>query len=126
MTAGEEVRLTVPAAPSMIRVARLTAAALASQLDFSFDDVEDVKMAVDELCFALIGTKGRPGDIDLVYRLGDGDLVIEGTGRFGEEVVTPVATDLSLQILDAVVDEHELSGGDGGARFRLRKRRADA
>ncbi|MBA2438406.1 MAG: anti-sigma B factor RsbW, partial [Acidimicrobiia bacterium] len=58
---GEQVRLVMPATPELLRVARLTAAGLASRLGFSFDEVEDVKIAVDELCFALVGTKGREG-----------------------------------------------------------------
>ena len=125
---GEEVRLTMPATPQLLRVARLTAAALASRLGFSFDEIEDVKIAVDELCFALVGSKGRDGNLTLIYRLREQHLEIAGEGAFssgdGEQAPTP--SELSAQILAAVVDEHELSRDGDTMRFRLVKRRAGA
>ena len=124
---GEEVRLTMPATPQLLRVARLTAAALASRLGFSFDEIEDVKIAVDELCFALVGSRGRDGTLTITYRLGDRQLEIAGEGEFaldGEQ--SPAPSDLSSQILAAVVDEHELTREGNAMRFRLVKRRAGA
>ena len=52
---GGDVRLVVPAAPEYLRLVRLTAAGLASRLGFTFDEVEDLRIAVDELCFHLLG-----------------------------------------------------------------------
>ena len=124
---GEEVRLTMPATPQLLRVARLTAAALASRLGFSFDEIEDVKIAVDELCFALVGSRGRDGTLTITYRLSSGQLEIGGEGEFavdGEQAAAP--SDLSAQILAAVVDEHELTREGNAMRFRLVKRRAGA
>jgi hypothetical protein len=126
--AGEEVRLTMPANPQLLRVARLTAAGLASRLGFSFDEIEDVKIAVDELCFALVGSKGRSGNLTLVYRLSDRELWIDGEGVFvtnGSEPA-PAPSDLSAQILAAVVDEHEITRDGDTMRFRLVKRRVGA
>ena len=124
---GDEVRLTMPATPQLLRVARLTAAGLAGRLGFSFDEIEDVKIAVDELCFALVGSRGRPGSLTLTYRIGPDTLAIEGVGNFGDASDGPlVPTDLSAQILVAVVDEHELSSEGEEARFRLLKHRAVA
>ncbi len=114
----------VPADPLMLRVARLTAAGLGTRIGFSYDEVEDVKIAVDELCFSLLGSKGRPGSLELTYRLNGDTLTVEGVGRFeGGRAGAP--SDLSARILEAVVDEHELVAGDGEpARFRLVKRRS--
>jgi hypothetical protein len=120
---GDEVRLTMPANPQLLRVARLTAAGLAGRLGFSFDEIEDVKIAVDELCFTLVGSKGRPGTLSLRYVLERDRLVIEGTGSLDGAVSDPTPSELSSQILAAVVDEHELSRDDDGVRFRLVKRR---
>lgn len=120
---GEEVTLTMPAIPQLLRVARLTAAGLAGRLGFNFDEIEDVKIAVDELCFALVGTKGRDGDLTITYRLLPDALEIEGAGAFGNGAPSPVPTELSAQILAAVVDEHELTREGDLLRFRLRKQR---
>ena len=120
---GEEVKLTMPAVPQLLRVARLTAAGLAGRLGFNFDEIEDVKIAVDELCFALVGTKGHDGDLTVTYRLLPDALEIEGAGVFGPGAAHPVPSELSAQILAAVVDEHELTSEGDEMRFRLRKKR---
>src|SRR5882757_9444529 len=102
---GVEVRLTMPANPQLLRVARLTAAGLAGRLGFSVDEIEDVKIAVDELCFALVGSKGRSGSLTLTYRLGDHQLEIDGEGTFTSDGAdhAPAPSELSAQILAAVV-----------------------
>ena len=118
----EEVRLVVPATPEFLRLARVTATGLASRLGFSYDDVEDLRLAIDELCFALIGAKGRVGTVQLRYQvLGDG-LEVMGTGHFVDEGPAPALHDFSAQILDALVDEHDLVPADE-PHFRLVKRR---
>ena len=121
---GEQVRLTLPTSPHLLRVARLTAAGLAGRLGFSFDEIEDVKIAVDELCFALVGSRGRPGSLSIVYTLDAGALVIEGLATYEGSAPELAPTELSAQILDAVVNDHELSTDGDRLKFRLSKRRA--
>ena len=58
----------MPATPEFVRLARVTAAGLASRLGFTFDDVDDLRLAIDELCFGLIGSKGRVGTVQLFDR----------------------------------------------------------
>jgi len=123
--AGEEVRLSIPARPQLLRVARLTAAGLAGRLGFSFDEIEDVKIAVDELCFAVVGSKGRPGTVELRYVLGTAWLEIEGRGPDQDGAADVAPSELSRQILDAVVDEHELERRGDQVHFRLLKRRGE-
>jgi hypothetical protein len=124
---GGEVRLVVPAAPEYLRLVRLTAAGLASRLGFTFDEVEDLRIAVDELCFHLLGdgddevTSDEMRTMDLVYSAGQDFITI--TGRTGLSGAVPEPSELSEQILDALVDEHEVSGTDGMITFRLKKQR---
>ena len=125
---GGDVRLVVPAAPEYLRLVRLTAAGLASRLGFTFDEVEDLRIAVDELCFHLLGDAGdddlpsdEPRTMDLVYSAGPDYITI--TGRTGLTGGVPETSELSEQILDALVDEHEVSGSNGTVTFRLMKQR---
>jgi serine/threonine-protein kinase RsbW len=122
---GEQVRLVLPTSPHLLRVARLTAAGLAGRLGFSFDEIEDVKIAVDELCFALVGARGRSGSLAITYTLEIGALAIEGVATYESAPPELAPTELSSQILAAVVDEHELAADDDRLRFRLVKRRAE-
>jgi serine/threonine-protein kinase RsbW len=124
---GGDVRLVVPAAPEYLRLVRLTAAGLASRLGFTFDEVEDLRIAVDELCFHLLGDGDHDGraeelrTMDLMYSAGPDSITI--TGRTGLSGAVPAPSELSEQILDALVDEHEVSGDAGMITFRLKKQR---
>ncbi|MDP9074872.1 MAG: hypothetical protein M3N98_12010 [Actinomycetota bacterium] len=123
MTLADEVRLEVPAMPEFLRLARLTASGLGSRLGFTVDQVEDLKLAIDELCFGLTGPNGRPGSVAVRFRLRPGALEVSGDGLFEDEQVTPEQSELSKLILDALVDEHELSAGSRAPSFRMVKRR---
>jgi serine/threonine-protein kinase RsbW len=118
-----EVRLEVPAAPEFLRISRIMAAGVASRVGFTLDEVEDLRIAIDEVSFSLVGARGRTGTISLRYLLEPEQLVVEGTGRFTDGLAhEPALSALSKQILAAVVDECELSAGEEGPRFRLVKR----
>ncbi len=119
----DEVRLAVPAKPEFLGLARVTATGLASRLGFTFDQVEDLRLAIDEVCFGMTGTKGRDGVIEVRFVLGDDALAIRGQGHFATP--GPVhLSEISEVILDALVDEHSLSDGAGGPRFKLVKKRS--
>ena len=121
-TSDDEVHLVVPAMPEYLRLARVTAAGLASRIGFSFDEVEDLRLAIDELCFGLTGSAGREGTVSIRYVLGADRLVVEGTGSFATDGRVALS-ELSEVILEALVDEHDLHDGEGGPVCRLVKRR---
>jgi serine/threonine-protein kinase RsbW len=117
-----EVRLEVPASPEFLRITRIMVAGVASRLGFTLDDVEDLRIAIDELCFTLVG-KGRTGTIALRYEMLDDGLAVEGAGRFtdggsNEAYLSP----MSHQILGAMVDDVQLGAGPEGPTFRMVKR----
>src|SRR5256885_16322478 len=110
--------------PEFLRLVRMTAASLASRMGFTYDDVEALRIAIDELCFTLVGTKGRAGTLVLHYSMGKDALVVVGTGEFDGTVPAkkPALSELSDQILHAAVDEHEVTIDGPVASFRLVKR----
>ena len=122
MGSDDEVRLAVPAKPEFLGLARVTAAGLASRLGFSYDQIEDVRLAIDEICFGMTGSRGRDGTLELRFLLGPDVLTVRGEGRFS--VPAPVhLSELSEVILDALVDEHSMNDGAGGPRFQFVKKR---
>jgi len=119
-----EVRLEVPASPEFLRVARMMAAGVASRLGFTLDEVDDLRIAIDELCFCLVGRAGRPGTVALRYLMGPAGLTVMGTGHFADRAnQEPRLSPMSLQILQAVTDECKVEGGPDGPSFLLFKRR---
>ena len=123
---SDEVQLVMPADPEFLRLARVTAMGLASRLSFTIDEIDDLRIAIDELVFGLIGTAGRPGRVTMRYSLHDTGLEVQGTGSFEDGAATPGLTELSELILDAVADEHELLDDGTAPSFRLLKRRSEA
>ncbi|HET7486745.1 MAG TPA: ATP-binding protein [Acidimicrobiales bacterium] len=120
---GDEVRLAVPATPEFLRLARVTASGLASRMGFTLDEVEDLRLAIDELCFVLIGNKGRAGTVDLRYAVNGDTLEVVGTGTFDDGRAAPVLASWSEQMLKALVDEYALFEDGGHTAFRMVKRR---
>ena len=119
-----EVRLEVPASPEYLRVARMMTAGVASRLDFTYDEVEDLRIAIDELCFSLVGRNGRPGTIALRYTMLPEGVEIVGTGHFDDHVdEEPRLSPLSTQILDALADSCQVSASLEGPTFRMLKKR---
>ena len=59
--------------------------------------------------------------MDLTYSAGADFITI--TGRTGPTGAPAESSELSEQILDALVDEHEVSSDDGLITFRLKKQR---
>ena len=128
MPTQDEVRLTVPATAEFLRLARVTATGLASRLGFTYDQVEDLRLAIDELCFALIGSKGKVGIVSLRYAVAADGLEVVGTGHFEDDGEGgPELNDWSNQILGALVDEYGVSRNDDNRPcFRLVKRRVES
>lgn len=120
------VTLTIPARSDHLRFARLMAVGLATRLDFDYDTIEDLRIAVSELCTALVGACQEDGEITLTYRSEGLDvLVIEARAAYGPGAGGGAAPDeLLAPILESVAEEHHLDLGDNEATFMLRMRAA--
>jgi anti-sigma regulatory factor (Ser/Thr protein kinase) len=116
------VRLAIPAAPEFLRLARLAAADVASRAGFSFEDIEDLRIGVDELCHLLMAPGTQDEHLHLTFTLQPDTVTVEGEGparNSGDPVVEQ--SELSQTIVTAVVDEHEVSRDGASLRFRLKK-----
>lgn len=122
----EDVHLVVPARPELVGVVRLTAASLAGTLDFSLNDIEDLKIAVEELCHQIMDSAAGEGSLRITYVMGTDTLEVIGTGPGAAHPSPdrPGHHPLSNRILDAVTDGYTLDLDQDLARFRFVKRRA--
>jgi hypothetical protein len=115
---AESVRLDIPGAAEFLRLARLTVADMGARAGFGYENVDDLRIAVDELCYA-IGAGDDSVRLELVYRLTDHQLEVEGACARVTEVMPP--TELANAIITAVVDEFDLTTAAGVSRFRFVK-----
>ena len=121
-----EVRVSVPADPPFVRLVRLAAADVATRVGFDLEDLDDLRIAVGELCFTLTGRSGVSGRLDVTFELGDGEVTVNGVGHFakgaGADEDLPPA-EISEQILRAVLDELVVERQTEEPSFRAVKRR---
>ena len=120
----EVVSIEVPASPEFLHVVRLVAAGIAARLHFTLDEIEDLKIGVDELSAYLTGPQGRPGTLTVRFAVADDRLEITGIGDFysGSDVRREL-TEFSRMILATVADSASLSTPNGVLRFDLVKSR---
>ncbi len=132
----DTVELSIPVRADLVILARLTAATVAARADFGVEEIEDLRLAVEELCLSIVRGGRGGGRLRFAY-VRDGDAV-EITCALepepgGDEGVPPddpaldgAADELSLRILDALVDEHgrTLVGGRPSAWLRKRRERS--
>ncbi len=131
---ANRVELSFPADAQMLFLARMTAAGVAARADLNYEQVEDLRLAIDELCIALLGSAIGTGQIALLFQWdAEGTLDVVGTlvpggdpasyGPAPEQPAAPFSFELSQRILDALVDEHGVDAVGGVRRAWLRIRR---
>src|SRR5438552_3724247 len=78
-TADNAVSVTVPADVSFVSTLRLTTASLAARCGLTVDDIEDLRLAVDEAC-ALLLPHAAPGSmLETHFMLAVGEIVVDAT-----------------------------------------------
>jgi anti-sigma regulatory factor (Ser/Thr protein kinase) len=123
-TTAPDVTLRFPAEPEYVGVARLTAASVAVRAGLSIDEVDDVRIAVDEMCFILIEGADAGGIVlrfDLQPDVFSVTCTYEGplTGRARGPADVPA---LARQILASVVDHFEAHLGPDHRTLTAAKR----
>ena len=109
------VVLTFPAHPTFLRLARLCAADAGSRVGFSTEEIDDLRIGVDERCHHLLTGSGL---VTITVTTGPTYIEVSGEStRPGGASPSQLST-----IVAAVVDEHDLGDGERGAWFRLVKR----
>ena len=116
-TDGHHVALTVPAVPEYLRLARTASADAASRAGFDYEEIDDLRIAVSELCHLLIGTGGG-GTLSLELWVRERGVTIDG---YVSNPGSSVENEFSSAILATVVDEYTISDGDDGRRFHVVK-----
>lgn len=125
----DRVELSLPARPELLFLVRMTAAAVASRADFGYDQIEDLRLAIDELALTICGDEPQDGRLQLLFKWSDDAIevvgIYEADGAEGrrELGVAQPANELSARILDALVDEHGADAVGGCPRAWLRMRR---
>jgi len=66
----DQVTIQMPAEGAYLSVLRTATAGLAARLDFTLDEIEDLRIAVDEACGMLLGQAAPGGTLECDFTLG--------------------------------------------------------
>jgi serine/threonine-protein kinase RsbW len=72
-----DVELRIPADGAFLSVLRTATAGLAARLDFTLDDIEDLRIAVDEACAVVLPQALATSDLTCAFYLAPGTLTVE-------------------------------------------------
>jgi serine/threonine-protein kinase RsbW len=122
------VTVSVPARPEYVRVLRAVAAGVAARLDFTFDRIEDLRIAVDEACGTILGL---PDATTVTLQMTSDDtgaeIVVSSDAGVAAGGWPPPDVDqtLSWRVLTGLVQEVGFDRTDRGPAIRLQFRRKE-
>jgi serine/threonine-protein kinase RsbW len=123
------VNLVIPAKNDFVSVARLAISGIANRMGFSYDEIEDLKLAVSEACTNAVDAKctNGEGDIKVSCNIFSNRLEIEvmDEGKSGLfENNPPVQTlreqDLGIYLIESLMDQVDIQE-EGGIVVKLTK-----
>jgi serine/threonine-protein kinase RsbW len=127
---GDIVELTVPALSSYLGVVRTATAGLAARLAFTLDEIEDLRIAVDEACVMLLSlARPQPPEAPTLtcqFRVSDDVLAVTVSARVSPKAVMPAEQSFAWQVLTAHATEvtgHAEAGRAAVELLKLRRRR---
>jgi serine/threonine-protein kinase RsbW len=111
MSDSADVELRLPANGAYASVLRTTTAALAARLDFTIDDIEDLRIAVAEAAAMVLEVADDGTDLTGRFALGPGTMTISVSvgaaaapepdfDSFGWQVLTTLATSAEVTTAD--------------------------
>lgn len=119
----DEIRLVLPAQEDFRHVAHLVVGGLAARLDLTFEDLEDLQVAIE----ALLGRRDDESGISVTFGV-EADAVRTVVGPFSASSVSELDGDSSefglRRVLETVCDHFEIEQHDGDAWVTLTKRTA--
>ncbi|RXJ01956.1 anti-sigma B factor RsbW [Anaerobacillus alkaliphilus] len=126
------LEMKVPAKPEYVGVVRLTISGIANRLGYTYDDIEDIKIAVAEACTNVVNHAYRDGDGQMTIGCGVYqdrlEIMVADRGKsFSVDEIQgslgPVSADkpisqlkeggLGLFLIDTLMDKVEISNAAG-------------
>src|SRR5919108_2451600 len=115
------VHLETPASGAYLSVARAAATGLAAQLQFTYEQIDDLRIAVDEACTQLLARRGSATTLQVDYHLGDTELRVDVSIEASDRGDPLPKDTFAWQILSAMTDEVSEQAESGRLALSFRK-----
>jgi anti-sigma regulatory factor (Ser/Thr protein kinase) len=105
------VRLSLPASSRYLAAARVVATSLGAESGLSVDDLEDLRLGVNELVSLLVeaGAGASGQRVELEFETDGSSITVRGQ-RAGGAGAPMEVDELTARIVEAVADHHEIDG----------------
>ena len=120
---ADYVRVRMPAESAYLSVLRSAAAGLAARLDFTLDEIEDLRIAIDEAC-AMLLVQAIPGtELECDFELGADQVTITVSVEAAKAIM-PARDTFAWTVLSALAGSVDARLGPGDrVAIVLQKRR---
>lgn len=122
---SDVVLLAVPADGAYLGVLRTAAAGLAARLHFTLDEIEDLRIAVDEACAMLLRLAAPTAELQCRFALTGGELAVEVAVPTAPKAAPPATSSFTWKVLTTLARAASASVVDGTATIRLTARRSE-
>jgi serine/threonine-protein kinase RsbW len=119
------VLLTVPADGTYLAVLRTATAGLAARLQFALDEIEDLRIAVDEACAMLLAIATRDTELDCRFAVTEDALSVQVTVSTVPGAQLPAESSFAWKVLTQLTTSAQADVVGGQATIRLLSRRAE-
>jgi serine/threonine-protein kinase RsbW len=124
-TSATSVEVRLPANRSQLFVLRSLVATIALREDFDLDEVDDVKLAVDEMCSVLVTRAGAAGMLCCQFESSPGAVSVVAT--VGTDNNSPIAQDtFGWRVLATLADDVTTWNTPGHLHIRMTRSRSGA
>ncbi|MCN0177517.1 anti-sigma regulatory factor [Salinispora arenicola] len=117
------VHLTVPADGGYLGVLRTATAGLAARLQFALDEIEDLRIAVDEACAMLLSIATRHAELECRFSVTDDALTVEVTVPTPHGARLPAESSFAWKVLTALTTSAAATAANDRATISLLTRR---
>jgi serine/threonine-protein kinase RsbW len=107
-----DVELRLPVDSAYVSVLRATTVSLAARLDFTIDDIEDLRMAVGEACAIVLPLADEGSDVTCRYFMSKGRLTITVTVP-SQDPEIPEPGGFAWQMINALTTNATADAADG-------------
>ncbi|MEQ4303368.1 anti-sigma regulatory factor [Plantactinospora sp. B6F1] len=125
-TGDDVVLLTVPADGGFLGVLRTATAGLAARLHFALDEIEDLRIAVDEACAMLLAVTTRDAELDCRFSVTEDALTVEVAVPTARGARLPAESSFAWKVLTALTTSATATVTGDRATITLLTRRAAA
>ena len=132
MNSSKQIALSLPADADYIDIARLALYGISNKMGFSYEDIEDMKVAIAEACNNVVlhaYQGGEKGTIDISFEMSEAKLMITVSDDGASFDYGPIASDLTphheksldditvgglgIFLMQALMDQVDVKSGNG-------------